>query len=270
MIEPISPATLEPALRYLDRDPYLNVFLTHILKHDPAPPPRKNVAVARDGNALLGVAYYGRQFAIACEPAAVEGFAERAKRHRGERMIVGPRAIVAAFWQNVARWHAAPRVVRERQLVMAVDRTTLLPYESRTLVRQARMDEWRAVADGSAAMIRLELDYDPQHDRGEFNAGIRQMIEQQLWWVGSAGGRLCFLCNLGPWSDRTIQLQGIWTPPDLRGQGLATASLAAICDHLLEVSPSLSLYVNDFNLPAIALYERVGFRHVGDFQTILF
>jgi predicted GNAT family acetyltransferase len=27
--------------------------------------------------------------------------------------------------------------------------------------------------------------------------------------------------------------------------------------------------VNDFNAPAIALYERVGFERVGEFQTIL-
>jgi hypothetical protein len=36
------------------------------------------------------------------------------------------------------------------------------------------------------------------------------------------------------------------------------------------VHPTLSLYVNDFNEPAIALYERVGFRRAGEFATLLF
>ena len=62
----------------------------------------------------------------------------------------------------------------------------------------------------------------------------------------------------------------MWTPPELRGRGLATGSLAAICDRLLEISPTLSLHVNDFNHPAIALYRRVGFEHVSDYQTMLF
>jgi predicted GNAT family acetyltransferase len=34
------------------------------------------------------------------------------------------------------------------------------------------------------------------------------------------------------------------------------------------VAPVVSLYVNDFNLPARATYARVGFRDVGEFATV--
>jgi uncharacterized protein len=270
MIEPVSPATHDKAAEYLARSPYLNVFISHALLHDPALPARKNVAVAVHGDDVLGVAYCGRGLAIAAEPTALPEFGEHVKRHRGERMIVGARDTVRAFWEVVRGWHVAPRLVRDRQLVMMVDRERLRPYEPRTLVRHATVEEWNEVADGSAQMVRQELAYDPRRGSPEFGTGIRAMIERKLWWVGSANGRLCFFCNVGPWCSRTIQLQGIWTPPELRGQGYATASLAAICDRLLDVSPTLSLYVNDFNEPAIALYRRVGFEHVGDFQTLLF
>ncbi len=216
------------------------------------------------------MACYGRQLAIAAEPVALPAFGEHAKRHRGERMILGSRATVSAFWDSVRAWHAPPRLVRERQLVMFVDRERLRSQPRSAIVRRAKMDDWRAVADGSAEMVRQELAYDPRHGSPDFAAGIRQMIERRLWWVGTYDGRPCFFCNVGPSCDKTIQLQGIWTPPELRGRGLATASLAAVCDRLLEESPTLSLYVNDFNEAAIALYRRVGFEHVGDFQTILF
>jgi len=36
------------------------------------------------------------------------------------------------------------------------------------------------------------------------------------------------------------------------------------------VTPTISLYVNDFNYPALATYYRVGFRQVGEFATILY
>jgi uncharacterized protein len=270
MIEPISRSTEGPALRYLSREPILNVFLTHVLAHDPAPPAQKNVVVALDEGRVLGVGYFGRQIVIAAEPAAIEGFAKHAKRHRNERMIVGARDTIRSFWEAVRGWHARPRLVRDRQLVMMLDRARLRPYERRTTVRQARAAEWRTIADSSAQMVRQELGYDPRRGAPEFGEGIRQMIERKLWWIGSQNGRICFFCHVGPWSERTIQLQGIWTPPELRGQGLATSALAEICDRLLEVSPTLSLYVNDFNEAAVALYRRVGFEHVGDFQTLLF
>ena len=270
MIEPLSRATREPALRYLARSPYLNVFLSHLLLHDPAPPAQRGIAVALDRDSVVGVAYWGRQIALAAEPSAIEPFAEYGRTRRGERMIVGPRATVRAYWNAVRGWHAPPRLVRDRQLVMVIDRSQLRRNQRRAVVRQASMGDWSAVADASAEMVRQELEYDPRRGSPEFTAGIRQMIERKLWWVGSVDGRLCFFCNIGPWCDRTIQLQGIWTPPARRGRGLATDSLAAICDRLLDVSPTLSLYVNDFNTDAIALYRRVGFEHAGDFQTLLF
>jgi uncharacterized protein len=268
MIEPVSRETRPRALEYLAHAPYLNVFISHALLHET--PARSHVAVAVDGERLLGVAYWGRQLALAAEPEALPAFGEHARRRRGERMIVGSRETVRAFWQIVRSWHPVPRLVRDRQLVMMIDRPRIRSFATPVTVRHARMNEWSAVADGSARMIRQELGYDPGRDSPDFAANIRQMIERKLWWVGSTGGRLCFFCNLGPWCERTMQLQGVWTPPELRGRGLAAASLAAICDRLLDVSPTLSLYVNDFNDAAIALYRRVGFEHVGDFQTILF
>jgi RimJ/RimL family protein N-acetyltransferase len=269
-IEPISQSTQEAALRYLARSPYVNVFISHLLLANVPSPARKNVVVAVDREQIRGVAYCGRQFAIAADTSALEPFASHARRHRGERMIFGARETVRGYWDLVRAWHPRPRLVRDRQLVMMVDRTRLRRDGNLATVRHAKIEEWSAVADGSAAMVRQELAYDLRHDLPDFGANVRQMIKRKLWWVGVANGRLCFFCNTGPWCKRTIQLQGIWTPPELRGRGLATASLAAICDRLLEVSPTLSLYVNDFNEAAIALYRRVGFEHVADFQTILF
>jgi uncharacterized protein len=268
--DPLSETTHDAALEYLARSPFLNVFLSHVLLHDLPATVRRNVVVVLDGTSIVGVGYFGRQIVLAADPPAVAPLAAHALRHRGTRMIIGPRETIAAFWELVGSKHGRPRLVRERQLVMALDRNHLKRGNRRITVRHASMDEWRAVADGSASMIAQELEYNPRRDSPGFDSGVRTMIERKLWWVGVAEGRLCFFCNLGPWSDQTVQLQGIWTPLEMRGQGLATAALATICDRLLAVSPTLSLYVNDFNDAAIALYRRVGFTQAGEFTTILF
>lgn len=269
-IEPLSPKNERAALSYLSRAPYVNVFVTYLALFDLTPATRQWLRVAYDGERVCGAAYFGRQLALACDAVAIDAFALEARRHRGHRMIIGERDVVLDFWERVRSWHPKPRLVRDRQLVMALDRESLLRSTDGVVVRHARPNEWPEVAKGSAGLIEQELDYDPRAAAADFNANVREMIERNLWWVGESGGRLCFFCNVGPWCHKTAQLQGIWTPPELRGRGLATASFSAICDRLLEHSPTLSLYVNDFNRNAIALYERVGFRHVADFQTILF
>lgn len=270
--ERISSATESAALAYLASAPCEHVFLTYLLLFDVAPATRSGIHVAlNDSGEICGVAYFGRQIVLAADDrATIAAFARVAADYRGERMIVGPREIVRAYWDTVKPWHDPPRIVRDRQLVMKIDRATLRHHDGPVVVRRARIDEWPVVADNSALMISQELDYDPRRSSPEFTANVRAMIERGLWWVGESYGRLCFFCNIGPWSPATAQLQGIWTPPDLRGRGLATAALSAICDRLLSLSPTLSLYVNDFNVPAIALYQRVGFTIVSEFQTLLF
>lgn len=269
-VEPISQSNGGAALGYLSRAPICNVFLAHLILHGSLSATRRNVVIAREGDAIHGVAYFGRQITLAAEREALEPFAQYAQRRRGERMIVGPRDTVAAYWEIVRDWHEPPRLVRERQLVMMVDRNRLRPQQDGVVVRNALAGDVRDVAAASAEMIRHELGYDPRAASPDFSAGVRQMIERSLWWIGTQNDQPCFFCNIGPWSEHTLQLQGIWTPPAMRGRGLATLSLAAICDRLLEISPTLSLYVNDFNEAAIALYRRVGFEHVADFQTLLF
>ena len=49
-------------------------------------------------------------------------------KHMGERMLVGG-ATVEAYWEVVRAWHPPPRLVRERQFLMAVDRARLQPYD---------------------------------------------------------------------------------------------------------------------------------------------
>ena len=69
-------------------------------------------------------------------------------------------------------------------------------------------------------------------------------------------------------SGNVCQVQGVWLDPSLRGRGLAAPAMAAAVRLARTVAPTVSLYVNDFNLPARATYARVGFRDIGEFATV--
>jgi predicted GNAT family acetyltransferase len=44
--------------------------------------------------------------------------------------------------------------------------------------------------------------------------------------------------------------------------------MAAVVQLARSIAPTVSLYVNDYNLPARSTYLRVGFEDVGEFATI--
>ena len=236
-----------------------------------SPALRPHLYVCVHGSQVEGVAFFGRQVVLAARSdLAVDAFAAVKSAATFERMIVGPRKAIERYWKQVAARHAPPRIVRESQPVLVVDRDTLRGNAGAVAIRRARRDEWQTVSINSAAMIHEELGYDPRAGSAEFDANVRGAIERGTWWVGEYEQQLCFFCSEGAHNVRTLQVQGIWTPPHLRKRGLGAAALFGICNRLLEDHPSISLYVNGFNTAGLALYKALGFRQVAEFTTLLF
>ena len=273
-IERLAPKYYADTLAYLDAAPFENVFLSYVVMMIRDSTFDRIVYLAlNERDAIVGVCTFGRQVVFSGSDAAIDAFAALAQRHPGEAMIVAPSHAVERYWDHVMLHHPLPRLVRQRQWLMALDPTRRVDISVPGVIgRVAHADEWQIIAANSAEMVtgELELAQKPNFLSDPYGANVRIAIDRQREWVGEAESHLVFFCNIGCWSEKTAQLQGIWTPPEFRGKGYASAAFSSICKQLLERIPSLTLYVNDFNERAIALYERVGFVRVGVFTTLLF
>jgi hypothetical protein len=104
-----------------------------------------------------------------------------------------------------------------------------------------------------------------------YRARVRELVEAGRAYVRVENGEVVFKAEVGTAVHGVCQIQGVWVNPRYRRQGLAAPGMAAVValarDH---VAPVVSLYVNDYNHAARAVYERVGFRQVGEFGSVLF
>ena len=88
--------------------------------------------------------------------------------------------------------------------------------------------------------------------------------------VGDRGGPITFKVDQSATSDDVVQLAGIYTVPEARRAGLASAGVAAVCAQLMESRPMVTLYVDRNNTAAVRLYQKLGFEAVGTIRSVWF
>jgi predicted GNAT family acetyltransferase len=208
----------------------------------------------------------------AASPAALDAFAGRAGRtSRPYSSLFGPAEAVLGLWARLEAGGWRARQVRARQLLYAIDRPSPVPADPH--VQRASLDDIDVVLPASVAMFTEEVGYSPvSGDQGaSYRRRVAELLREGRTFVRrAADGSVVFKADLGSVSTAVAQVHGVWVDPRFRGRGLAAPAMAAVvAGALRDIAPTVSLYVNDYNAPAVAAYQRVGFTQVGTFATVL-
>lgn len=210
---------------------------------------------------------------VNADATALDAFAADVGRWRSFVAIVGSISEVFGLWERLAQaWphaYGQPRVVRERQLLMTCMTPSRIEPEPR--LARATASDFDSYFAGAAHMYREELDEDPLATNPVgYRRYVRSLVDEGRAFAIVENGRVIFKADLGAVSRHVAQVQGVWVAPDLRGQGLSVPGMAGVTQAILAEGRMASLYVNDFNAPAISCYRRVGYEAVGEMATILF
>jgi ribosomal protein S18 acetylase RimI-like enzyme len=258
------------ALEFLEREPIMNAYLVSRILDEGIGGLGDHVAVFLRGE-LVGLAMVGWNIVMAVERSlphdrrdfVVSIFADQVTRSGdAPRAIISEVSLVETIWRQLSSWVVPPTVWRDRQPVYVLDHMDDPPELDQ--VRYARAGDLDALVPACAAMHLEEVGIDPMsRDASGYRQRIRELISQQRSMVLFRKGRLVFKTEFSAVTTQTVQLMGVWTRPEERRQGWAKQGLREICGHLLHRHRRVSLFVNDFNTPAIDLYESLGFRPVG-------
>ncbi|WP_204055559.1 GNAT family N-acetyltransferase [Microbispora corallina] len=265
----------DEVLALLDADPVANVFVASRVRTVGLAPSRLGGQMWGYGprGGLTSLCYAGANMVpVNASRDAVHAFADRARK-QGRRCssIVGPAGAVEQLWERLEPHWGSARAVRWAQPVMATGSAPAV--EPDPLVRRVRPEEFGILLPACVAMFTEEVGVSPDNGDGGalYRSRVAELIRIGRSYARIEDGQVVFKAEIGAVTPQACQIQGVWVHPEMRGRGHAAAGMAAVVEQALKYfAPLVTLYVNDFNLPARAAYRRVGFQEVDTFMSVLF
>lgn len=257
-------------LEFLQRDPLINVYLISRLLEERTLA-ASQIAVVRYNGVIVLVASLATNIVLAGDPSisrditdsAIALIADRIlTRMLPVRAIISPAALVESLWTIIRLRIDPPTVVRMNQPIYSLRRR--LDFPDLNTSRYSTMRDLEQLVPACAAMHREEVGIDPlERDAIGYRERIRELVEKKRSVIRVVDGFIAAKCEYSAVTADTAQLMGVWTDPRFRRRGLSRELLREVCGHLSQKGKTVTLFVNDFNRPAIALYESLGFQRIG-------
>ncbi len=273
---PLRPPECEQALAHLARNPRQNLFLLDLTARLGAPQavgelPTEIVCAWQDGR-VVGV--------VALRPSIVFDSAVSADVLEVflpalEPLCVGlvksSAPIVDLLWERLSRRR------RRRAIVDRIETTYLLlasnaefPASERPAARPAAIGDLEPLVIAARESLREESRPDPF--AGDIS-GFRRWVEGRVprARVVEHGGDVRFVAYADVQRAEGWLVQGVYTWPEARREGLARSGMIDLCDEARAAGADhIQLAVIDGNDAARGLYEGLGFKPIGKLRTILF
>ncbi|MEO6259088.1 MAG: GNAT family N-acetyltransferase [Thermoanaerobaculia bacterium] len=258
------------ALAFLRRDPLINVYLISRLIEERFASSAQMVQVRYRGDIVL-VASLATNIVLGADPLIPEDITHGAIAIVAERIltrmlpvraIISPATLVEALWRRLGARLDPPTVVRLNQPVYS--NRGRLDFPDLTDARYSIIRDLEALVPACAAMHHEEVGIDPmERDAVGYRDRVRDLINKTRSVIRVDEGTIVAKCEYSAITSDCVQLMGVWTNPAFRRRGYARSMLREVCGHLARRGKVVTLFVNDFNHPAIQLYESLGFERIG-------
>ncbi len=279
----------ERARRFLFANPERDVYLRGlVLRLGTVLPPGCGVLYgAFAGSRLVGVFLHSPTLLLASTvPVAIEAFAAHAASElpgAPVTEVLGPAEMVRVFFQAfrpLCPSELRVRLYREDLPLMELRATDLTrrPVRDRDgdlvpsgPLRRALERDIEPLIVACRAMTLEELGVDPAEDNAlAFRRNVERKVRAGREFLWTENAEILFRAAVSTSTPEAALVEGVFTPPSHRGRGLATQGMLALCRRLLRNHAAVILFVSASNEPALALYERMGFRTIGTYQAIYF
>jgi predicted GNAT family acetyltransferase len=100
----------------------------------------------------------------------------------------------------------------------------------------------------------------------EVDITLRNILKNQLCFALTVDGDIVAKANTNAIGINKVQIGGVYTHPLYRRNGYAGALVTALCKRALRAGKQPVLFVKEKNMPAFALYQKIGFTECGRYS----
>ena len=231
------------------------------------------IGVIRNG-VLVAAVHAGANMMPVGDPDAMEEVVQRMGPRVRTQSILGPARLVERLYMGlVQRWGtswASVRDLRPHQPLMVWQRGTSVPVAPDPRVRVMTPHDLDAYFTAAVTMYTEEVGNSPLDATDSYRGHVRYLLANRRAFGATDGCRVWYKTDIGATYGEICQVQGVWLDPALRGHGLSEPLMAGVLSVMDPVWRTVSLYVNEYNVRARRLYDRLGFTVVGDYATVLY
>ena len=269
-VQCLAPGHEGEVLAFLAQRPIHTVIMAGFIRDNGLVSPlnRGNFYGYRDANGhLVGVALVGHVTMVETESdAALELFAQLARKYERAHVIVGEQEKVERFWEFYGpTGQSMRRLCRE---LLFEQRWPIEVLETVDL-RLATLDELEQLLPVHAQMAFEESGINPlETDPIGFRERTTRRIEQGRVWVSMDQEKLVFKADVISDTAEQIYIEGVYLNPQERGKGYGARFVSQLSCCLLAKTRSVSLLVNEKDQVAQACYRKAGYKECGYYDTV--
>lgn len=238
---------LKKIIGYLRSDATSNLFAIYDLLREPG---NTTISLAVEDGEVVGylLRYAGLSYPTAIIRGSKSATASLLDEVRGKKTVL----FLDSDTFDLAEARLAPTSLIKEDL-MAVG-----PSEAKLTEGNLA----RRLGGGDAAgILSLYSDYKPTRENPERYA---TWAERHVVYGVFQNHDLVSVAGTWAETEEGWILGGVYTPPAYRGRGFATMATSAVTEQALKKARQSTLFVVSSNRPAIRVYERLGYRKVGE------
>jgi predicted GNAT family acetyltransferase len=176
-------------------------------------------------------------------------------------------SLAQRFAETWTRLTGQPHQIKMRLRAYELRRVIPPPHPPAGFLRLAAPGDLGTVTQWRAEFTRESLREEPEPNIQEL---VTRQIQSGNVYLWDNHSPVCMAVSTRP--TRTgIWVGGVYTPPNLRGQGYASACVAALSQTLLDSGKAFCALFTDLdNSTSNSIYQKIGYQPVGDFMVFRF